>query len=384
MRPKITESILNKMPIAISYWDRDLINRYSNQNYCRFQGKSLKQIVDKCALEVMGEGYFTLVYPHFETALNGVETTAERKIFFIGKKNRVIQEVYIPFYLRSEVVGVWVVGTDVTRIKRFEALQKLVKKHLSQVEKMKILGEIATEIAHEVNNPLTIFFGGLSILRKRIVEATTADTRKVLFESLSILEDSAKRISKVTNGLLDFSRDGENDPYVCVSFQSLIKESLFLIEQKLKKHRIQFVIEPFQDFYFKCRPSQISQVLVNLIKNSIDAIIEKEEKWIRVGARKTNNGIEVTITDSGFGVSPEYVKKLMRPFFSTKGPGKGTGLGLSISKKILRHHESELFLNSESRNTQFVIRIPDAKIRAFLIDNSNLMSTDKNFFNNDS
>lgn len=83
-----------------------------------------------------------------------------------------------------------------------------------------------------------------------------------------------------------------------------------------------------------CHATQITQVLLNLVNNSCDAIGELSEKWIRIGVKKIgDNKIEVAVTDSGLRPSDEIIKKILTPFFTTKAPGQGTGLGLNISKK---------------------------------------------------
>ncbi len=108
------------------------------------------------------------------------------------------------------------------------------------------------------------------------------------------------------------------------------------------------------------RPTQISQVLLNLLNNSFDAIEERAEKWIRVRFEINSNKkiLIIKVTDSGDGIPNEIVHKMMNPFFTTKDIGKGTGLGLSISKGIIEEHGGHLIYNAQSKNTEFVVELP--------------------------
>lgn len=108
----------------------------------------------------------------------------------------------------------------------------------------------------------------------------------------------------------------------------------------------------------KCRPVQISQVILNLLNNAYDAIQPLDERWIHIAAFKKDQYIELQITDSGLGIPRDVAEKIMQPFYSTKDVGKGTGLGLSISSGIVRDHGGELVLDVGAKNTRFIVRFP--------------------------
>ncbi|MBY0315470.1 MAG: GHKL domain-containing protein [Bdellovibrionales bacterium] len=112
------------------------------------------------------------------------------------------------------------------------------------------------------------------------------------------------------------------------------------------------------DIKIQCRSVEISQVFLNLLDNAFDAIHQLEEKWVRVELRDLDESIEMSFTDSGWGI-PECLKdKIMQPFFTTKEVGKGTGLGLSIAHGIIEAHQGQLFLDSTSTHTRFAVRLP--------------------------
>jgi C4-dicarboxylate-specific signal transduction histidine kinase len=108
---------------------------------------------------------------------------------------------------------------------------------------------------------------------------------------------------------------------------------------------------------------QMSQVLINLLNNSIDAIKESAEKWVELEVRETINSVQIMVTDSGNGIAPEIAEKIMMPFYTTKGPQAGTGLGHSISQSIVEKHGGILYYDRSYPNTRFVIELPIAYLR---------------------
>ena len=114
------------------------------------------------------------------------------------------------------------------------------------------------------------------------------------------------------------------------------------------------------DLPLDCRPVQISQVLLNLLSNALDAVENTENPWIAIEAEAIpeKQEIEIRITDSGPGIPNAVAEKMMNPFFTTKPSGKGTGLGLSISTRIMQEHGGTLRLDRSHPYTQFILRLP--------------------------
>lgn len=224
--------------------------------------------------------------------------------------------------------------------------------------KMAALGEMASGIAHEINNPVAIIVG----LSQRILRKIDKEDipKEKLVETFQRIEDTALRITQIIRGLRSFSRSAENDPFVQESMLKIVNDTIALCNEKLSANNIDFKIITFPDFQIFCRPAQIQQVLLNLIGNSIDAISELEEKWIHLGidSQVDPHFHLVSVVDSGLGIDSQIVDKLMQPFFTTKEVGKGTGLGLSISKGIIEDHRGRLEYNKGQKNTTFVIYLP--------------------------
>lgn len=225
-----------------------------------------------------------------------------------------------------------------------------------QTSKMVALGEMAAGVAHEINNPLMVIGGKAQIALKKINMGNySVEDAKANYEKIS---DTVVRIAKIVSGLRTFSRQSENDPFLPVSINQILSDSLTLTEEKIKAQGIAIEILKNEDFIIECRAGQISQVLLNLIGNAADAIQNLPNKWIKIDTFKKNDFICLRVTDSGEGIPQEIVDKIMHPFFTTKEVGKGTGLGLSISNGLIQNHKGSLAYELNGGNTSFIISLP--------------------------
>ncbi len=222
--------------------------------------------------------------------------------------------------------------------------------------KMASLGQMAAGIAHEVNNPITIIHGTAGLL-KRAVQGETRDLGKIT-QGLERIEKTALRISRIIKGLRMFSRSGESDPPVSTALRAILDETLDLCQERFRDYAIDLRIEEIPEISIRCRPTQISQVLLNLLNNSFDAVQREAERWVEIGFTSVDGRVRVSVTDSGPVLSEETQRRLMEPFFTTKEPGKGTGLGLPISRGIVEEHGGKLVFDRERKNTCFAIELP--------------------------
>ena len=224
--------------------------------------------------------------------------------------------------------------------------------------KLASLGEMAAGVAHEINNPLAVIKGCTEYIQKMTLgkKKYRPEVQKEFLEN-SISQ--INRISKIVSGLTEFSRESSQEPFELNPISKVIDNTLILCQEKIKSRGIDLKIN--QDNTDLKVPSQaisLSQVLLNLINNAGDAIQNQEEKWIKLDIIEHEDFVEIDCTDSGPGISEELAYKIMNPFFTTKAVGEGTGLGLSISVGIVKKHGGDLFLDSESQNTKFVLKLP--------------------------
>jgi signal transduction histidine kinase len=220
------------------------------------------------------------------------------------------------------------------------------------------LGEFSAGIAHEVNNPLTIIEGSVSLM-KILLEDQDID-RKALHKSADKISETASRIAKIIKSLRTLSGNAQEEPFTNVSFESIVDPALEISKPKLLSHNIKLTIHaPSEKVDLFGNEVQLSQVMMNLVSNAIDAVKDSpDEKWIQIHYNALVEWLDIMVIDSGSGVQENIRARIMDPFFTTKVAHKGTGLGLSISKSIIENHQGSLTLISEASHTTFRMRFP--------------------------
>ncbi len=248
------------------------------------------------------------------------------------------------------------ISSDVTDSRESQRLIAEQQMQIVRSAKLSSLGEMAGGIAHEINNPLAIIHGKAAQLRS-FAESGSLDANKVKVFAEKI-ERTAWRISKIIRGLRSFARNADHDPCEKVMLSSVIEDTLELCRERFKNYGVELRVPVIPELELFCRPSQISQVFLNLLNNAFDAILDKPIRWVELGLEPREDSVRISVTDSGAGIPPEIAEKMMQPFFTTKEVGKGTGLGLSISKGIIEDHGGALRLDSACANTCFRIELP--------------------------
>ncbi len=226
---------------------------------------------------------------------------------------------------------------------------------LSQTAKMSALGEMAGNIAHEINTPLGAILLCAEHLEK--IPSVLMDERAV--KTVSLVLKTVHKISRIVQGLRSFCRDQSGDDMIFVSTRELLEETLLFCHEKFRTHGIEVKKRGDLDAPVRCRPGQIQQVLLNLLSNAFDEVAGKAGSWIEVHVERTARSTQIRVVDSGQGIAPVVANRLMQPGFTTKAMGKGTGLGLPISRSILEGHGGTLRYVPNLPNTTFEITLPD-------------------------
>lgn len=246
------------------------------------------------------------------------------------------------------------------RTKELEASQKTVieqQQVLVGSAKMSALGEMAGGIAHEINTPLSLLHMKVEELED-LTQSREFD-RLQFFEGTEIIRKTIDRIAKIVKGLKSFARDGKDSPATTIAIDTLVEDTLSLCRERFANHGVSIKIEGVKESgAIQGRAVELSQVLLNLLNNSFDAIKSMEDKWVRIEAQAIENQIVISVTDSGSGIPENVREKMMQPFFTTKKIGEGTGLGLSISRGIAEAHHGKLEIDTKCPNTRFVLTLP--------------------------
>ncbi len=238
-----------------------------------------------------------------------------------------------------------------------------LNRQLVQAGKMASLGELSAGVAHEINNPLAIILTESQVMRDTIEEAPgiNDEVRTELIASLSQTESQVQRCSIITQNLLKFSRRNKSQGET-VNLNAFLEEVTRLMDGKAKGMGIRFALDLEKDVpSFRSDLSLLQQVFINLINNAVDAHEGKPYGTISIGTRTDSrrHGVEITVSDTGSGISPENIEKIFDPFFTTKAVGKGTGLGLSITYSTIKGLGGDISVRSTiGKGTHFNIFLP--------------------------
>lgn len=266
--------------------------------------------------------------------------------------------------IKEDGRGIALAGISMDITERRKAEQTL-----RRASKMKALGEMAGGIAHEIKNPLTSIMGNLADL-EMILEEGEID-RESAKEDIEAMKRIVYHVDNIVSGLRSMSRDTTNDPAEPVQIMEIIDQTLNLCRERFKDKGIEVTISGL-DATVQCRRAQISQVLMNLLGNSFDAIQESAgqgnpKKWIRIEVIDSDTMSGFSVVDSGPEITLKIREQIFAPLFTTKSAQKGTGLGLSISKSIAASHDGSLELLSGTTHTTFRLLIPKAGGAARLV-----------------
>lgn len=271
---------------------------------------------------------------------------------------------------------------------------KEAQMQLVEAEKMASLGQLTAGIAHEINNPINFVKSNIKPLRldirdlyevieeynglhgKNISEIPGAlkkieelkgeiDLELVRSEITSLIrgiEDGAERTAEIVRGLRTFSRLDESE-LKFVNVHDGIESTLVLLRNNVP-HHVQIIKQFEAEGNIECYPGKLNQVFMNILNNSIQAIDAKKDDttndFISILTKDiADNNIEITIRDTGIGMTDEVKQKIFEPFFTTKGVGEGTGLGMAIVFKIIGSHHGKINIVSEpGKGAEFIITLP--------------------------
>ncbi|HEY47627.1 MAG TPA: HAMP domain-containing protein [Anaerolineae bacterium] len=236
---------------------------------------------------------------------------------------------------------------------RDKQLIEFTTSKIMESERMALIGQLAANVAHELNNPLQ----GIVTYSHLLLEKMASDNSST--PSVHKIVTQANRCRDIIRGLLDFSRQRKPDKTVC-DINSVLEECVALVEYQALFHNIE-IIKQFDNGLPKVvvDPSQMQQVFINMIVNAAEAMEDNGRLTLGTRYDTVEEAIEIEIADTGYGIPEEDVDKLFDPFFTTKDVGHGTGLGLAISYGIIKEHRGTISVESiVDEGTTFLIRLP--------------------------
>lgn len=222
---------------------------------------------------------------------------------------------------------------------------------LVATDRLATVGKLAAGVAHEVGNPLAGILGYVSVIRMR-AQAPGKNDNAELLDLINRIEGEVQRIDGIVRSLLELGRPSRGAASA-IDVRTVIDSSVKLLGASSDFEAVKIELDAPPSLWLRAEPGPLSQVLINLLINSAQAMNGKGTVWIRAG------GSELVVEDEGPGL-PEQVKShLFEPFFTTKQAGKGTGLGLAVSRHLLSQFEGKLEASDRpGGGARFTISLP--------------------------
>jgi two-component system NtrC family sensor kinase len=231
----------------------------------------------------------------------------------------------------------------------------ILEANLIQSEKMASIGQLAANVAHEINNPLAAIIANAQLLLRDL-----ADADENTIDSLKLIETAGDRAAKIVSNLLESARREKHHEFEEVSLNETILDAISLLRYEINKRSVTIHLDFAKDLPFIfANKNQLKGVWINLINNALGAIDSSEGK-ISISTRYENKEFYLVFSDNGKGILPEHQSRIFEPFFTTKEAGKGTGLGLSVSLQVIKEHHGTIeFESTPGEGTKFIMILPD-------------------------
>lgn len=238
--------------------------------------------------------------------------------------------------------------------------RKQMESQLAQSSKMATLGEMATGVAHEINQPLTVIRMGAQLLERFSEKKQLTD--EILKDQMGKFIRNIDRAAKIINHLRLFGRMSA-EAISTFSIDEPIKNAIEMVENRIRQSSINLVLDLDKGSWFVIgEVSSIEQVLINILLNAADALLigENENREISIQTKylEDTKMVEINISNNGQKISDVILQKVFEPFFTTKPAGQGTGLGLSISYGIIQAHKGSISVSNTEYGPRFTIKLP--------------------------
>lgn len=366
---KLLQSVLENIPVRVFWKDRAFKYLGCNTAFAQDAGmESPKDLLGKddfqMAWRTQAEMYRANDKAVIDTQISiiGVEepqTTPEGKTIWLRTSK-------VPLYKSSnEVIGILGVYEDITEYKQAKIERQRLREELNHSQKMEAIGRLAGGVAHDFNNMLSVIQGYTELALMQI------KSEERLFRPLNEIHDAAVRSAALTRQLLAFAHKQPSTPQV-IDLNKTVTGMLKMLGRLIGEN-IQLVWVPGAELWqVLIDPSQVDQILVNLIVNARDAIesggkvtietsnVTLDESYCRLhGTGSSGNYVRLAVSDNGCGMSKALLARIFEPFFTTKEKGAGTGLGLSTVYGIVKQNKGQIYIYSEpGLGSTFKIYLP--------------------------
>jgi signal transduction histidine kinase len=240
-------------------------------------------------------------------------------------------------------------------------------KQLVLSERLAGAGFLASGVAHEINNPLSVIMTAAYGLEARLTDDMLSDfspeDRVEIHEYLGLIQSESERCERITKKLLDFSY-GKGEERNLYDVTAIAQEVVSMVSHLSRYQDRQISVDRTTPLHAWVNAPEIKQVLLNLTANALDAT--PSGGYVDLSIRDFPGQVEICVEDNGCGMTPDQLKHIFEPFFTTKDVGKGTGLGLAITHRIVRDHGGTLEVESAGpgQGSRFSLRLPKTAPKA--------------------
>lgn len=349
----LLQMILDAIPDFISLQDHE--GRYVSVNraFCEILDKNKEDIVGRVNDDLFSETRAELYNREDQGVLEtGIPFVKENRL--PGSKGpKWMHVVKIPVLeVKNRVKGLVCSGRDITQL-------KVVQEQLTQAQKMESVGRLAAGVAHEINTPLGIILGYAQLLLEDI------ERDGQMYNDVAIIVKQTKICSKIVADLLNFSHYSKRN-IIVFNVNEAVEEVLGMVEHTFSLNHVMVKQEYHKTpLLMRGDKGKIKQVFINLLNNACAAIGKNGSIFVTTGIGKTQNEIEVSISDTGIGIAKENISKIFEPFYTTKSPDQGTGLGLSVTFGIIKEYNGTIKVfspplsgNKKDGGAQFIVILP--------------------------
>jgi PAS domain S-box-containing protein len=352
---QMMEKVLDDLPQLVSYVDADQRYRFNNMAYQRFFGLRVKDMYGKTMRELLGESAYQVVLPYIEQALSGKPVSFERQLAYSGAGMHDVVVSYQPdISPRGEVRGFYVMVNDVSLVKESERRDRQRRLELAHVSRLASMGEMATEIAHEINQPLAAI-AMYSAAGLRTLHGGSDHSKIETW--LEAINTQAKRASEIVRRVRRFVQKGEPQ-FGPVEMNRIAREVAALLNHEAKSQDVDIVLDLAEDLpAVQGDHILLEQVLFNLARNALDAVLAQPgERQVTLKTAFDTQLVYVEVSDTGSGVDPALGERVFDSFVTSKQ--EGMGMGLAISRSIVEAHDGTLrFVNNPGGGTTFMFTL---------------------------
>lgn len=346
--------LFESMGSGAVYYDKKGKLLLINKNGAEDLGGKPEDFIGKHVHDIFDKNQADLILGRIKSTIKDKTVTFFEDALDLGAGSRIYATSYNPIFgLNGETIGIQIIADDITERKEAEERERQLQQELNLASRLATVGQMASGIAHEINNPLTgvIGFSGL-LLKKDLPD----DIRKCV----NVIYEGGKRVASIIDRMLTFARQYKPER-TSININEIIETTLAMRAYEMKSSNIKVTTKFAADIPLTFADAgQLQQVFLNIILNAeMEMRLAHGKGTLTVKTERINNTLRVSFKDDGLGIPKENMGRLFDPFFTTRDPNKGTGLGLSICYSIVTQHGGKIYARSRlGKGATFFVELP--------------------------